>query len=77
MNIQDYSDDELIQTMNLNDPSDRELEERIISLIEKYKNNNTEMMKNAEYPTMMMMKKKKKKKKTTTMTKKKKKGLKH
>ena len=43
MNIQDYSDDELIQTMNLNDPSDRELEARIISLIEKYKNNNTEM----------------------------------
>jgi len=44
MKIQDYSDEELIQTMNLNDPSDRELEARIIFLMNKYKNsNNVEM----------------------------------
>jgi len=44
MEIGDYSDAELIQSMNLSDPSDRELEARIIFLIKKYRDGeNAEM----------------------------------
>ena len=35
-NIQDYSDTELFDILDLNDPSDRELEAKILMMIHKY-----------------------------------------
>ena len=42
MNVNDYSDEELLEWLDLNQPTDRELEAKIIQLIKKHENN-TEM----------------------------------
>ena len=42
-NVESYSDVELFQLMDLVHPSDRELEAKIVSFINKYKSETTKM----------------------------------
>ena len=44
-NIQDYSDDELYDILNLTNPTDRELEAKILMMIHKYENSSAKSSK--------------------------------
>ena len=48
-NIDEYSDEELYQILDLNDPTDRELEAKILMMIHKYESSNAKSSKKLAY----------------------------